>query len=130
MFRNYKPGPFAPGIHDVGRDSPTKAYLPARNGRPPEQVPPGFLAALGGGTIPEPPIEATSTGRRKALANWIASKDNPLTARVMVNRDLAIPFRQGSGRHAQRSRPPRRTALASGAAGLAGQPSLSTTAGP
>ncbi len=27
----------------------------------------------------------TSTGRRKALALWIASKDNPLTARVAVN---------------------------------------------
>src|SRR6185369_185597 len=74
MFRTYKPGPFAPGIHDVGRESPTQAYLPARNGRPPEAVPPGFLTALGGGSIPEPPIEATSTGRRKALANWIGTK--------------------------------------------------------
>ena len=27
----------------------------------------------------------TSSGRRKALAEWIASKDNPLTARVAVN---------------------------------------------
>jgi hypothetical protein len=28
---------------------------------------------------------ATSTGRRAALARWIASKNNPLTARVAVN---------------------------------------------
>jgi mono/diheme cytochrome c family protein len=28
---------------------------------------------------------ATSTGRRLALANWIASPENPLTARVVVN---------------------------------------------
>ena len=95
MFRNYKPGPFAPGIHDVGRDSPTKSYLPARNGRPPEEVPPGFLTALGGGAIPEPPIDATSTGRRKALANWVGSKDNPLTARVMVNRVWQFHFSKG-----------------------------------
>ena len=44
------------------------------------------MSALGGGTIPEPAIDATSTGRRKALANWVGSKENPLTARVMVNR--------------------------------------------
>lgn len=31
------------------------------------------------------PFPDTSTGRRTALANWIASKDNPLTARVAVN---------------------------------------------
>ncbi len=95
MFRNYKPGPFAPGIHDVGRDSPTKAYLPGHNGRPPEEVPAGFLSALGGGTVPEPPIDATSTGRRKALANWVGSKDNPLTARVMVNRIWQYHFGKG-----------------------------------
>ena len=95
MFRNYKPGPFAPGIHDVGRESPTQAYLPARNDRPPEPVPPGFLTALGGGTIPEPPIEAITSGRRAALANWIGSKDNPLTARVMVNRIWQYHFGKG-----------------------------------
>ena len=31
------------------------------------------------------PFPDTSTGRRAALANWIASPDNPLTARVAVN---------------------------------------------
>jgi hypothetical protein len=95
MFRNYKPGPFSPGIHDAGRESPTQAWLPGRNGRPPEAVPPGFLTALGGGSIPEPPVEATSTGRRKALANWIGTKDNPLTARVMVNRIWQYHFGKG-----------------------------------
>ncbi len=32
-----------------------------------------------------PSYPATSTGRRTALAKWIASRDNPLTARVAVN---------------------------------------------
>jgi hypothetical protein len=95
MFRNYKPGPFAPGIHDVGRNSPTEAYLPGHNGRPPEAVPPGFLTALGGGTVPEPSTDAVTTGRRKALANWVASKENPLTARVMVNRVWQYHFGRG-----------------------------------
>ena len=95
MFRNYKPGPFAPGIHDVGRETPTRSWLPGRNGHPPEAVAPAFLSALGGATVPEPPIDATSTGNRKALANWIATADNPLTARVMVNRIWQYHFGQG-----------------------------------
>jgi hypothetical protein len=50
---------------------------------------------LGGGTVPEPPYDATTTGNRKSLANWIGSKDNPLTARVMVNRIWQFHFGQG-----------------------------------
>ena len=34
-------------------------------------------------------------GRRTALANWLASAENPLTARVMVNR--IWQFRMGTG---------------------------------
>jgi hypothetical protein len=40
-------------------------------------------------------IPAASTGRRTAFANWLASPDNPLTARVMVNR--IWQFRMGEG---------------------------------
>jgi hypothetical protein len=40
-------------------------------------------------------IPQTSVGRRTALANWLASRENPLTARVMVNR--IWQFRMGTG---------------------------------
>ena len=40
-------------------------------------------------------IPRESVGRRTALANWLASADNPLTARVMVNR--IWQFRMGTG---------------------------------
>lgn len=52
---------------------------------PREEVFPAFPTVLG---VPTPTIlaRAQSSGRRTALAEWIASPKNPLTARVMVNR--------------------------------------------
>jgi mono/diheme cytochrome c family protein len=96
MFAGYGPPPMAPGIIDVGREAP-HTYIALR-GNPEargEEVKAGFLSALGGGEIPEPAIEAKSTGRRKALAEWMASADNPLFARVMANRIWQFHF--GSG---------------------------------
>lgn len=42
-----------------------------------------------------PPPAAKSSGRRLALAQWIASPENPLTARVMVNRVWQHHFGRG-----------------------------------
>jgi hypothetical protein len=50
--------------------------------------------------IPTPGPEAKTTGRRLALANWIASADNPLTARVLVNRIWQHHFGRGIVRSA------------------------------
>jgi mono/diheme cytochrome c family protein len=58
---------------------------------------PGFLTAA---TYGDPPTEiprpdGRTSGRRLALAEWIASRDNPLTARVMVNRIWHHHFGRG-----------------------------------
>lgn len=63
-------------------------------------VEPGFLTVLSSGSPvlrPHPPNRSdyVSTGRRRALAEAIASKDNPLTARVMINRIWGWHFGRG-----------------------------------
>jgi hypothetical protein len=45
--------------------------------------------------VPTPPPGAKSSGRRTALASWIASPQNPLTARVMANRIWQYHFGRG-----------------------------------
>lgn len=45
--------------------------------------------------IPEAPSGARSAGRRRILAEWIASPDNMLTARVIVNRVWQYHFGRG-----------------------------------
>ena len=66
---------------------------PRVKGKP---VEPGFVSVL---SPPEPEIKSLkdneSSGRRTALAKWIASADNPLTARVMVNRLWQHHFGRG-----------------------------------
>jgi hypothetical protein len=51
---------------------------------PTEPVAPGVISALQSG--PEASIPQAVEGRRSALADWIASPDNPLTSRAIVNR--------------------------------------------
>lgn len=90
------------------------ATPPGRNGRPPEPVPPGFLAALGGGRVPTPPIEATTSGgthRTRELDR--DSGQSPVCAGDGQSH-LALSFRPRPGRHSERSGTPRRTAVASG----------------
>jgi hypothetical protein len=64
---------------------------------PAAKVTPGFPTVLGAPDPQLPKLEkgARSSGRRTALANWITSKDNPLTARVFVNRLWQHHFGRG-----------------------------------
>jgi len=83
-------------MEDLGPDSPpTFLFFGGNHDRPLEEVQPGFPAAIADGEQPVIAPTATSTGRRTALANWIASPRNPLTARVYVNRIWAQYFGRG-----------------------------------
>ena len=61
-------------IHLLNRGDPEQ---------PKDEVVPAVLSALGDVKLPK---ETTEQERRLALAGWIAGPQNPLTARVMVNR--------------------------------------------
>lgn len=60
-------------------------------------VTPGYPSIAGGGepAIPAPAENAESSGRRLALAKWITSPDNLLSARVMANRIWQHHFGRG-----------------------------------
>ena len=79
---------------DVGSDAPP-TYIPDVENH--AAIIPGFPDIIDPtpATIPSLPKALQSTGRRTALARWITSPDNPLTARVIVNRVWAQHF--GSG---------------------------------
>jgi hypothetical protein len=61
------------------------------------KVAPAFPQILEDGTVPviAPRPTRNSSGRRTALAQWIASEQNPLTSRVMVNRVWQHHFGRG-----------------------------------
>ena len=83
-------GPQAPETHVFYRGNPHAETTPAT------LVQPAFPAILKA-PAPQiaPPTGGRSTGRRLALATWIASSDNPLTARVMANRIWQHHFGRG-----------------------------------
>ena len=62
-----------------------------------EAIEPGFLSVLDPGLARIEPSKAAphSTGRRLALARWLCRPDNPLSARVIVNRVWQYHFGRG-----------------------------------
>jgi Protein of unknown function (DUF1553)/Protein of unknown function (DUF1549)/Planctomycete cytochrome C len=58
---------------------------------------PGFLtvATYGNPVTEMPPADGRTSGRRRALAEWLASRENPLTPRVIVNRIWHHHFGRG-----------------------------------
>ena len=92
------PAEYAMCVTEVGPQAPETFLLFRGNpALPRAKVEPGFLEILGGGkaTIPSPAPGSRTSGRRLALANWIASPDNRMTSRVMVNRLWQHHFGRG-----------------------------------
>src|SRR5262249_49663934 len=88
--------PTAMAMSDVGPVCPPTHLLKRGNWRnaAKDELAPGFLSAINDRDADVKPM-GSSPGRRAALANWIASKDNPLTARVIVNRLWQHHFGKG-----------------------------------
>jgi hypothetical protein len=91
-FDDIKPAdlPVAQTLTDMHTEPPKTFVLKAGNFEAPgDEVAPGFLSIL------DPSDLNLSKGRRSALANWIASPSNPLTARVIANRVWHYHFGRG-----------------------------------
>jgi hypothetical protein len=85
-----KPAPL-PGVlalSDLGKEAPPVHLLSGGDWRKPlQELQPGFPDWLLK-AAPDSRLDAgvESTGRRAALARWLTCRENPLTARVVVNR--------------------------------------------
>jgi mono/diheme cytochrome c family protein len=92
------PAGAALGVTEAGPTSPETFVLlrgnPHNRG---DKVEPAFPEVLKGEkpVLPTPGPGAKSSGRRLALANWLASEANPLTPRVIVNRLWQYHFGRG-----------------------------------
>ncbi|MEZ5387849.1 MAG: PSD1 and planctomycete cytochrome C domain-containing protein [Prosthecobacter sp.] len=96
-FAKLKPKPLLPtlAVGETGPASPTTKFVTRKSGE--VSAAPGFLTILdpADAKIPAPKPNAPTSGRRTVLADWLASPQNPLTARVIVNRVWQYHFGKG-----------------------------------
>ena len=78
-------------VHDKPEVGNAKIHIAGDPHKKGTEVPRGYLAFL---STQHPEIAKGESGRLQ-FANWIASKDNPLTARVMANRIWQSHFGRG-----------------------------------
>jgi len=79
--KNGNPNSYCMGVQDLSNSKDAKLLVRGEIDAPADTVPRGFPQVLS--------VNKVSIGKgsgRLELADWIASEDNPLTARVMVNR--------------------------------------------
>lgn len=85
------PKKLAMGVHDRSKARDSELFVRGEIDKPGEIVPRGFVSVL----CSEQPRLSNKTSGRLELANWIASSNNPLTARVIVNRVWQHIFGRG-----------------------------------
>ncbi len=92
------PIPFIPAVTDIGPIAP-EVTIPGKRSGPgssAEPIEPGPLSVLDKSPLAVvPPPSSTTSGRRTALAHWIASPENPLPSRVLANRLWQHHFGRG-----------------------------------
>ena len=89
--RRMEPSLAIRALWDRGEPSPTYILRRGEHDKPSRSVGPGVPSVLTDGQTPfvaQPPFSGgpPKTGRRLAFARWLIQPDNPLTARVLVNR--------------------------------------------
>ena len=94
VFDKDKPAelPAVPSVSDVGPKAPP-VFIPKKPSL--GEIAPGFLTVLDAQPAAIQPVQPESTGRRAALARWLTQPENPLTARVIVNRVWQYHFGRG-----------------------------------
>ena len=83
---------YACAVVDEEKPAHVKIALNGDFRKPGDEVPRGFLTAL---STHAPPQIGEGESGRLALAEWLTSRDNPLTARVFVNRVWQHLFGRG-----------------------------------
>ncbi len=92
------PGKWAAAVAERGNEPPQAHVLIRGNPHVEgDEVAPAFPSVLNppAPAVVAPTEDSRTTGRRRVLADWIASDDNPMTARVMANRVWQHHFGRG-----------------------------------
>ena len=89
--RKPRPLPVAMGMQDAAAAPKTFVLERGELSQRGDEVQPGFPVIL----TPDSRLRLETSGRRAALAQWVAGADNPLTARVLVNRLWQHHFGRG-----------------------------------
>jgi len=92
LDENGVPRTLAMGVRDASVTLDAKLLLRGDVEKPTEPIPRGFVQVLSNG---KPAKIAKGTSGRRELASWLSSSENPLTARVLVNRVWLHLFGEG-----------------------------------